>query len=127
MRLLSLTWNTPLLLAALLMAAVLTDCTDLSESVTEPVGPSLTYTRDIHPILERSCVRCHGGAVAWFGYDLSTYDTAVDSVKNIIPGDPGSRILVKTASDGNMYRYLNSARESEMIYTWVVRDGAARD
>ncbi|MFQ6675093.1 MAG: hypothetical protein ACE5LH_01985 [Fidelibacterota bacterium] len=114
-----------LVLALLMVASV--GCTDLSETVTAPIEPSLTYTREIRPILERSCVRCHGGEVTSLGYDLSTYETAVDSVKNIIPGDPASRILVKTARDGNMYRYLNSSRESEMIYTWVVRDGAARD
>lgn len=127
MRLLSFVGDgLPRLVLSVVGVAVM-GCTDLSKTVTEPVEPSLTYTENIQPILERSCVRCHGGEVTWFGYDLSTYETAVDSVKNIIPGDPESRILLKTARDGNMYRYLNSSRESEMIYTWVVRDRAARD
>ncbi|MFQ6674088.1 MAG: c-type cytochrome domain-containing protein [Fidelibacterota bacterium] len=102
-------------------------CTELTKTVTGPTGKSLTYVRDIQPILDDRCVRCHGGDVAQRGLNLSTYESAVDSNLIIIPGDPTSRIISKTSLRGSMRKYLDSPGEAEMIHNWVVVDSAAKE
>jgi len=111
------------------MLLFLAGCTELSESVTQPVKSSLTYLQDIKPIFDRSCVRCHGGETSRGNYDLSTYESAVDSSDNIIPGDSDSPLLIQIRNDGsdNMYKYLNDPADADLIHNWVVLDNAAKD
>lgn len=114
------------------IAIFFTGCSELSKSVTSPIESFPTYNQDIRSVFERSCVRCHGGeqngiVVIQKQYDLSTYETAVDSVLNIIPGSKLSWILLKISSNGSMRKYLNSPKEEELIYNWVVSNNAAKE
>ncbi|MFQ6607426.1 MAG: c-type cytochrome domain-containing protein [Fidelibacterota bacterium] len=114
---------------SIILLLFLVGCTELSESITQPVESSLTYLHNIQPLLERSCVRCHGGDTIRGDYDLSTYATAVDSSVNILPGDSTSPLLIQIRNDGsdNMYQFLNNPNDAVLIFNWVVLDSAVLD
>ena len=61
----------------------------------------VSYSRDVRPILEKNCIRCHqtgGLGETASGFDMSTYDSLIKGAKfgpMIIAGDPeGSNMVV---------------------------------
>ncbi|MEE2776483.1 MAG: DUF1553 domain-containing protein [Acidobacteriota bacterium] len=63
-------------------------------------GPEDTFTRDIRPILERSCWNCHGAATQTSGLDLRSLDAALTG------GRRGPAIVPGRALDSRLYRYV---------------------
>jgi hypothetical protein len=59
----------------------------------------LDFQRDIQPILERHCLRCHNGGKARGGLRMETYGQIMkggDTADAIVPGDPlASELLVR--------------------------------
>jgi len=59
--------------------------------------PGASFGRDIAPVLERWCVRCHGGREQGGGLRLDSYEALMrggDSGPPVIPGDPAGSLLV---------------------------------
>lgn len=59
-------------------------------------GPS--YSRDIQPILQRSCVACHQPAMKSNGLDMTTFAALRAGGKkgpSFVAGDPGASLMVK--------------------------------
>jgi hypothetical protein len=104
-------------------------CTELNEAELPPdLSAGVTYSNDIQPVLERSCVRCHNDTVTNYNVDLSTYDRLQDLVGTvIIPGTADCRFLTRIVSpeDGKMYRYLNDPSEYDLFFRWIVVDSLA--
>ncbi len=60
-----------------------------------PLSSGLSYRRDIQPIFDRACVRCHGGAA---GLWLDRYERVMAGSARgpvIIPGNPEASALYR--------------------------------
>jgi mono/diheme cytochrome c family protein len=63
-----------------------------------PADRVVNFTRDIKPILEKSCVQCHGHGRAKGGFQLDTRETLLaggDSGPAIIPGKSAESLLIE--------------------------------
>ena len=88
-----------LLSACLLFAAC--DSTPPSQVKDDP-----SYTVDIRPIFNASCVACHSGAGPSGNYDLSTragaLGTGSDGLPNVVAGDALLSLLFNRLDAGTM-------------------------
>ncbi len=86
---------------------------------------SLTYTRDVQPILAVDCVRCHGRSRPAAGYDLSTYAAVL---RTLSPGNPNSLLIAVTRRGGVMYGAFSgdANQKAATVYNWIVNSGAAQ-
>ena len=86
---------------------------------------SLTYTKDIQPVLSSDCVRCHGPSRRDAGVDLSTY---ANVMKTVTVGSASSRLILATRPGGIMYgQFRGSAgTKAGLIYDWIMTSGAAQ-
>jgi hypothetical protein len=92
----------------------------------------VTFAKDIQPILESSCLKCHGGPVRLSGFDLRTRESALQGGAHggdIVPGEADrSRLYRRVAgleqpampAQGNSL----SAAQISAIKQWI-DDGAA--
>jgi len=86
---------------------------------------TVTYVKDVQPILSSDCVTCHGGSRTENGVNLSTY-AGVLSVVSI--GSTSSRLIQVTQPGGLMYSMLTGDRTSKArtIYDWIMTSNAAQ-
>jgi hypothetical protein len=104
---------------------------DPLDTVAGPGDPAtVSFARDVLPILERRCVKCHGGERPEGGIRLeeglslrtwadvmagSTWGTVVE------PGDPAASYLLELVQDGDMPnkepRLL--PRELRLLLRWI--------
>jgi mono/diheme cytochrome c family protein len=93
------------------------------------VSSSPSFSEDIQPIFDRSCVACHGSLGGWDG---STYDGTFNSGNNapvIIPGDGEGSILGQKILGTQTYGTIMppggrlSSEELQLILNWI-DDGA---
>lgn len=83
-----------------------------AEASTTPAVPApgtanaadpVEFTRDIKPLLERSCVACHSGPRAKGGFRMSNRDSLLKGGNRgeavIVPGEPGSSLLLRLVQD----------------------------
>jgi hypothetical protein len=117
------------LCAATFAALLMTTCGS-SGSPTSPTAPgsgstTLTYVKDIQPILSADCVKCHSATDADAGVDLSTYASVMRVAS---AGDQRSALIRVTQPGGSMYRYLtgNATGKAGIIYDWVLTSHAAQ-
>jgi hypothetical protein len=82
----------------------------LAVSSTEPPAadpsatPAVSFSRDVLPIIQANCTRCHGDGRHVAGLNLNGYDKimAYASYGLVVPGDPANSILVEIISYGMM-------------------------
>jgi mono/diheme cytochrome c family protein len=69
--------------------------------------------------VQQNCVQCHSGADPSAGRDFSTYGGLLGV---LTPGDPNSRLIVKTRVGGSMHGFLNPdpLGRAETIRSWIV-------
>lgn len=101
-----------------------TPVTELNPAVDTSSGATVSYSKEILPILETSCVKCHGVEKVSRGLDLTTYEKAmVGSVKGpvIQPGDASNSNLVKVIEQGKMPKQGTKLTKAqlELIKNWV--------
>jgi mono/diheme cytochrome c family protein len=63
-----------------------------------PAGRAVHFTPDIKPILEKSCVQCHGHGRAKGGFRIETRETLLaggDSGPAIVPGNSAESLLIE--------------------------------
>ena len=92
----------------------------------DPAGAtSLTYTKDIQPILSADCTSCHSASRRDGGYDFTSYSGVLRAVT---AGNAQSPLVRATQSNGTMYRNFrgSAAQKAETIRRWVVDFGAAQ-
>ena len=78
---------------------------------TPPPAPApspVDYTKDLVPILEAQCVKCHNSNMLQAGLDVSTYEALMKG------GNSGSPILPKRSADSLLYLYITGARQPQM-------------
>ena len=90
-----------------------------------PGGGTLTYTREVQPILASDCVTCHAPARRSAGVDLSSF---AEVMRVVNPGDPNSRLVLATQPGGLMYSQFrgSAGQKSATIRSWVVDSRAAQ-
>jgi hypothetical protein len=74
------------------------------------VAPASTvrFSADIQPILEKSCVSCHGGAFQFSHLDLRTRESALKG------GDRGPAIVPGKAEESRLYRFIAGLDQPSM-------------
>jgi hypothetical protein len=85
---------------------------------------SLSFSRDVYPIFEASCIKCHGVEKVSRGLDLTSYEkTMTGSIKGpvVLPGDAENSLLVKLAVEGKMPKQgaKLSPQQIEVVRNWV--------
>jgi mono/diheme cytochrome c family protein len=102
-----------------------------------PASKSVDFSRDVKPVLERSCIKCHGAAKAKNGFRLDERSRALaggDDGVDIVPEDSGKSRLVhfisRTVKDFEMPPPGKgdplTAEEIGVIRRWI-DDGAKWD
>jgi Planctomycete cytochrome C len=95
-------------------------------STTTTSGPTtLTYVKDIQPVLAADCVRCHGPSRREAGVDLSTY---ANVMKTVTAGNANSLLILVTRSGGVMNGQFsgNRSQKATLIRDWIVSSNAAQ-
>lgn len=112
-----------------LVAYIRTLSLEGAEGVEVSASPS--FSGDIQPIFNRSCVACHGALGGWDG---STYEAVINSGNNapvVIPGDGEGSILGQKVLGTQTYGTIMppggrlSAEEIQLIINWI--DAGALD
>jgi hypothetical protein len=74
---------------------------DLSKLPPAATKKGLTFSKDIQPLLEASCTRCHGQDRPKAGLQLTSLDTLLKGSKDgkvVVPGDSKKSLLVIAAA-----------------------------
>src|SRR5215470_15174999 len=96
--------QTPALLlcsAAVLGWSAMANEVDLSKLPPPAEKPGVTYSKDIQPLLQASCIRCHGPERPKAGLRLDSLDGALKGSKDgkvILPGNSKESLLVLAVS-----------------------------
>jgi mono/diheme cytochrome c family protein len=97
-----------------------------SSTLEVQVAPAsaLSYSKEVYPIFEASCIKCHGVEKVSRGLDLTSYDkTMTGSVKGpvILPGDADNSLLVKLIVEGKMPKQgaKLTPEQVEIVRNWV--------
>src|ERR1700704_3254929 len=66
-----------------------------------PASAAVDFEKDVRPVLEFNCVRCHNPKGTEFekgdtDLNLTSHDTATESKSTIVPGDAGKSKLYAT-------------------------------
>ena len=85
---------------------------------------SVSFSKDVLPILTSRCQNCHGGGRAEAGLNLTSYKGVMAGVLGravVIPGSSATSILVESIVTGQMPRRASKlpASEIETISNWV--------
>ena len=96
--------------------------------------PKVDFNRDIRPILNRSCIGCHGGVKQAGGFSVQFREEALAPAKSgllaIVPGSPGKSELMRRvslpASNGEHMPKRGTAltaAEKSLLERWI-KEGA---
>jgi hypothetical protein len=125
-------------LLALASAMMLSACGGQSDTqavqptvdAAQPTGEAVSsntavsFSKDIKPILDKSCVSCHGGERTNKGLDVTTYDKLmVGSVNGavIVPNNADGSKLVVSVAEGKMPKRgaKLTTEQVQLIKDWV--------
>jgi hypothetical protein len=85
--------------------------TETPTAMPATTGPSptengaISYQRDVQPIFDQICVKCHGGEEVREGLNLKTYAEVLQGSNNgpvIVPGDVANSFLIEQIVKGEM-------------------------
>jgi hypothetical protein len=69
------------------------------------VKTEVSYAKDVQPILESRCGKCHMGEFVSEGLHMDTHESLMQGSDNgpvIIPGDAGESLLIQKLVEGKM-------------------------
>ena len=84
-----------------LLCLLFSPITDYAAQLPPPAQREINFTRDIQPIFERSCLRCHGPEKPKSGFRLDHREGLLaggDNGKVIIPGDSTNSALIQVVA-----------------------------
>lgn len=120
-----------LVLTGVALAAVRTPGLDARHAPTLAAAPdTVSFARDILPILEKSCVECHGEVdedgfpYMEAGLDLRTWAEVMEGSEFgsvVEPGNPGESYLFTMVENGDMPDQGDPllAEQIELIRRWI--------
>lgn len=87
-------------------------------------GGAVSFSQGVKPILDRVCVKCHGGEQTNASLVLKSYDQIIAGSENgpvIAPGDPANSLLVDLITKGKMPKKGPHLLPSEIrtISDWI--------
>jgi len=91
---------------------------------TTAAGGSVSFAKDVLPIFESSCFKCHGGNKTEKGLDLKTYASVMLGSQNgavIVAGDADNSLLFKAVSSGKMPKRGTklTPQQLDLIKNWI--------
>lgn len=97
--------------------------TDAPAQPAAQSGAAATFAKDVQPILQQSCVKCHGNSAAG-GLSLTSYANLMKGGRDgqvIVPGDAADSELVKVIVSGRMPQGGKKLSQSQIdiISAWV--------
>ena len=97
-------------LAILIAAAMIVAACSTHGSRDSQVTKDAYFVRNVKPVLERNCLRCHDGVKLPHEINLSSGETALKARKKgrsyIVPGKPDSSLLVTAISRNGIHPFL---------------------
>jgi mono/diheme cytochrome c family protein len=93
-------------------------------TATQPAAAAVSFAKDVLPIFEQRCMKCHGGEKTEEGLSLKTHATVMKGSNNgpvIKPGNPNDSELVKQIVSGDMPKRAARLSDAEIktISDWV--------
>ena len=84
----------------------------------------VSFNRDIYPLLERRCIKCHGGEFPSEGLNLESYESLMSGSQNglvIIAGDSVNSLIFEKIESGEMPKRGSNlpAEQLELIRQWI--------
>ena len=84
----------------------------------------VSFNRDIYPLVERRCVKCHSGEFPSEGLNLESYESLMSGSQNglvIIAGDSINSLLFQKIESGEMPKRGSnlSTEQIELIRQWI--------
>ncbi len=94
------------------------------EAPTEAVAASVSFSKDVMPIFENNCNKCHGVEQVKEGLDMRTYETLMAGSFNgtvITPGDANASFLVEQIVTGEMPKRKAQLlpEQIQLIIDWI--------
>lgn len=89
-----------------------------------PATATVSFSQDILPLFNASCLKCHGGDDTKEGLSLKTYEDLMKGSVNgpvIVPGDPAASELVTQVARGKMPKRAAAWPEAQvkLLSDWV--------
>jgi hypothetical protein len=94
-----------------------------SNSSAAPAS-GVSFSKDILPLFQSTCVSCHGGALTSRGLDLTSYDNVMAGSQNgpvIVAGKADGSLLIQLVKSGTMPKNgspLTSA-QIKLLVDWI--------
>jgi hypothetical protein len=93
-------------------------------SPTTASSGAVSFSKDIAPILQNTCISCHGGDRTEKNLDLKTYASLMAGSENgavIAPGDAANSLLIQKVQSGNMPKRKPHllADQIQLLVNWV--------
>lgn len=85
---------------------------------------NVSFNRDIYPLVERRCVKCHGGEFPSEGLNLESYESLMSGSQNgqvIVAGDSSNSLLFEQIKSGEMPKRGSdlTAEQIQLIQQWI--------
>ncbi|HCR69862.1 MAG TPA: hypothetical protein DIW23_00330 [Anaerolineae bacterium] len=98
--------------------------TDVGASPSMIVRENISFKNDVQPILERRCIKCHGGEFPSEGLNLESYESLMVGSQNgevVIAGDSSNSLLFEQIESGEMPKRGSdlTAEQIELIRQWI--------
>jgi hypothetical protein len=91
-----------------------------------PAAPSsgVSFSKDVLPLLQSTCVSCHGGARTSRGLDLTNYNNVMAGSQNgpvIIAGNADGSLLIQSVKSGTMPKSGSplTADQIKLLVDWT--------
>jgi len=84
----------------------------------------VSYSKDIFPVIEKSCVSCHGGEKTSKGLDLKTYLSTMAGSQNgqmVMPGNSAGSKLIQSIQSGKMPKRGEklTTEQVDLLIKWI--------
>jgi mono/diheme cytochrome c family protein len=85
---------------------------------------AVSFSKDVNPILQKSCFNCHGGERTSRGLSFASYDTLMAGSQNgavIDPGNPDGSKLLQLILSGKMPKRGDklTPEQAQLISDWI--------
>ena len=124
----------PTLIVLALFATLLAACgapgnaTAPAAANTTPISPNtpVSFAKDVTPILQNYCLKCHGGEQTQKGLSVASYAALMAGSQNgpvVVPGDPSTSKLITLIQQGKMPKRgpKPTANELQILINWVTQ------
>jgi uncharacterized membrane protein len=97
---------------------------DTRPSETTVSVENVSYSRDIYPLVERRCIKCHSGDFPSEGLNLESYESLMSGSQNgqvIVAGDSNNSLLFEKIKSGEMPKRGSdlTAEQIQLIQQWI--------